>query len=64
MVQEIEHSSLGVIQQLGPVPKLSRTPARVRKAPPILGEDTESVLLNELGRSPTDIEALRAEAVI
>jgi len=64
MVLEVEHSSLGPIQQLGPVPKLSRTPARVRKAPPTLGEDTESVLLNELGCSPADIENLRAEAVI
>ncbi len=64
MVQEVEHSSLGPIQQLGPVPKLSRTPARVRKAPPTLGEDTESLLLSELGCSPTDIENLRAEAVI
>jgi formyl-CoA transferase len=64
MVLEVEHSSLGPIQQLGPVPKLSRTPARVHKAPPTLGEDTESVLLNELGCSPTDIENLRAEAVI
>ena len=64
MVLEVEHSTLGPIQQLGPVPKLSRTPARVRKAPPTLGEDTESVLLNELGCSPADIENLRAEAVI
>ena len=64
MVQEVEHSTLGTIQQLGPVPKLSRTPARVREAPPTLGEDTESVLLNELGRSPSEIENLRAEAVI
>ncbi len=64
MVQDVEHSTLGTIQQLGPVPKLSRTPAKVRKAPPVLGEDTESLLLNELGRSPADIENLRAEAVI
>ncbi len=64
MVQEVEHTSLGPIQQLGPVPKLSRTPARVRKAPPTLGEDTESVLLSELGCSPSDIENLRAQAVI
>lgn len=64
MVLEVEHSSLGPIQQLGPVPKLSRTPARVRKAPPTLGEDTESVLLNELGRSPADIKTLREQAVI
>ncbi len=64
MVLEVEHSSLGPIQQLGPVPKLSRTPARVRKAPPTLGEDTESVLLSELGCSPADIETLREQAVI
>jgi len=64
MVQEVEHSSLGLIQQLGPVPKLSRTPALVRNAPPTLGEHTESLLLNELGYSLTDIENLRAEAVI
>lgn len=64
MVLEVEHSSLGPIQQLGPVPKLSRTPARVRKAPPTLGEDTESVLLNELGCSPADIKTLREQAVI
>ena len=64
MVLEVEHSNLGPIQQLGPVPKLSRTPARVRKAPPTLGEDTESVLLNELGCSPADIKTLREQAVI
>ena len=64
MVLEVEHSSLGLIQQLGPVPKLSRTPARIRKAPPTLGEDTESVLLNVRGRSPAEIETLRAEAVM
>ena len=60
----MKHSSIGAVQQLGPVPKLSRMPARVRKAPPALGEDTESVLLEILGRSPADIENLRAEAVI
>jgi formyl-CoA transferase len=64
MVQEVEHSNLGMIQQLGPVPKLSGTPARVRKAPPALGEHTENLLLDELGYSPADIENLRAEAVI
>jgi formyl-CoA transferase len=64
MVQEIEHTALGSIKQLGPVAKLSRTPARLRKAPPALGEHTEELLMNELGRSPAEIEELRAEAVI
>lgn len=64
MVQEIEHSALGPIKQLGPVAKLSGTPARLRMPPPALGEHTEEVLIQKLGRSPADIEALRAEAVI
>ncbi len=36
MVQTISHSILGDQQQLGPVPKLSHTPATIRKAPPLL----------------------------
>lgn len=64
MVQEIEHTRIGPIKQLGPVAKLSKTPARLRKAPPALGEDTERLLIEELGRSPAEIEQLRAEAVI
>ena len=37
MVQSIEHPVTGKIPQLGPVPKLSRTPAQIRSAPPLLG---------------------------
>ena len=64
MVQEVAHSSLGSIKQLGPVAKMSATPAKVKVAPPLLGEHTESILLEELGRSPAEIENLRAAAVI
>jgi crotonobetainyl-CoA:carnitine CoA-transferase CaiB-like acyl-CoA transferase len=38
------HTALGTVQTLGPVVKLSRTPAVMRLPPPALGEHTEEVL--------------------
>ncbi len=64
MVQEIEHSTLGKIKQIGPVAKLSETPATLRLAPPFLGEHTDSILSNELGYSSAEITRLREEGVI
>ena len=48
---------------LGPVAKLSKTPAEIRRAPPTLGSDSDSIL-SELGYSPEQIMALREEDVI
>ena len=48
MVEEIEHPVEGRIRTLGFPVKLGETPARVRRAPPQLGEHTEEVL-RELG---------------
>lgn len=64
MVQEIEHASLGSIKQLGPVPKLSRTPATIRMPPPRLGEHSSEVLREELEFSEDEIANLRSKAVI
>lgn len=64
MVQEIEHPSLGRIRQLGPVPKFMQTPATIRKAPPLLGEDTDSILTEELGYSNSDLSRLRSGGTI
>ena len=64
MVQKIEHPILGEIRQLGPVPKLSQTPAQIRSAPPLLGEHTESVLRQELGYSQQEIAHLRQAGAI
>ena len=44
MVIAIPHTALGSIRALGNPIKLSRTPYRIREAPPGLGEHTESVL--------------------
>jgi crotonobetainyl-CoA:carnitine CoA-transferase CaiB-like acyl-CoA transferase len=41
-----------------------RTPLRHEKPPPTLGEHTEEVLLEVLGRTPQDIQVLRKKGVI
>jgi len=64
MVQEVEHTTAGTIQMLGPVAKLSRTPAKVRQAPPVLGADTETILSQRLGYGPDAIEEMRQKGVI
>ncbi len=64
MVQEVEHRTAGTIKLLGPVAKLSKTPAQINGAPPTLGADTEAVLHERLNFSPEQITALREEGVI
>jgi crotonobetainyl-CoA:carnitine CoA-transferase CaiB-like acyl-CoA transferase len=63
MVQSVRHSTLGEIELVGPVAKLSGTPAEVRSAPPVLGADTERVLSEVLGCTPADLEDLRRSGV-
>jgi crotonobetainyl-CoA:carnitine CoA-transferase CaiB-like acyl-CoA transferase len=64
MVQEVVHDTEGPLQMVGPVPKLSETPATIRLAPPPLGAHTDHVLTTWLGCSPADLSALRAQGVI
>ncbi|MCO5183184.1 MAG: CoA transferase [Anaerolineae bacterium] len=63
MVQKAQHPTLGSIDLLGPVAKLSRTPAAIRSAPPLLGQHTAEVL-GELGYSAETIAAWREQGVI
>ncbi|MCP5097339.1 MAG: CoA transferase [Chloroflexi bacterium] len=64
MVQNVDHRTEGTIQQLGPVAKLSKTPAQIYNAPPSLGADTEAVLSERLNFTPEQIVTLREEGVI
>ncbi len=64
MLQTVVHPVLGEQLQLGPVPKMSETPPRIRSAPPLLGEHTEQILRQDLGYSLDEIERLRREQVI
>jgi formyl-CoA transferase len=64
MVQVVDHASAGPIQMLGPVAKMSRTPAEIRQAPPLLGADSEAILGDRLRYTPEDITRLKKEGII
>lgn len=63
MVVELPHPELGVTHNLGPVVKLSDTPASIRKAAPDLGEHTDEVL-REIGMTDQQIGELRKEGTV
>jgi formyl-CoA transferase len=44
MVEEIEHPVEGRIRTLGFPVRMSETPPRVRRAPPLLGQHTSEIL--------------------
>lgn len=63
MVQTVEHPS-GAIKLVGPVPKLSATPAQIYSAPPLLGQHTDQILRERLGYAEAEIAALRKSGAI
>ena len=58
MTVELDHPVLGRIRQVAPPFELSSTPASVRSAPPLLGEQTDEIL-QELGYGAAEIRELR-----
>ena len=61
---EIDHPKVGRVKVVGPVAKLSETPATIRSPSPSLGEHTEEVLRDFLNLSPDAIAELRNAGVI
>jgi crotonobetainyl-CoA:carnitine CoA-transferase CaiB-like acyl-CoA transferase len=59
-IVEVEDEELGPVTLAAPVPRMSRTPARLAHLGPPLGRDTDRVLA-ELGYSADDIAAGHAE---
>jgi crotonobetainyl-CoA:carnitine CoA-transferase CaiB-like acyl-CoA transferase len=64
MVQVVDHGIDGPLALVGPVPKLSATPAKIHSAPPHLGEHTDAVLQELLGYGADRCAQLRADGVI
>ncbi|MDD9969170.1 MAG: CoA transferase [Myxococcales bacterium] len=63
MLVEMPHPVVGTFKTTGLPIKLSETPGRIQRRPPLLGEHTEEVL-QEHGVSATELAELRAEAVV
>ena len=64
MVHEVDDGRGGTLKLAGVPLCMSATPPKPGSRPPELGEHTESVLSDELGFSPEEIAALRAEEAI
>jgi len=60
MITEVEHSKAGRLKVVNSPLKLSRTPVKIERACPELGEHTEEVLQNLLGFSQEKITELRS----
>jgi crotonobetainyl-CoA:carnitine CoA-transferase CaiB-like acyl-CoA transferase len=57
------HAAGGTAPQVANPIRFSATPIDYRRAPPLLGQDTEAVL-KELGRNEAEVAALRAAGVV
>ena len=64
MRTQVIHQGLGEIDILASPIRMSETPTRVDRAPPMLGEHTEEVLEELLEYSAGDISALRQSGII
>lgn len=63
MILEVDHPKAGKVKLLGIPIKLSKTPGKVRLAPPTLGQHTEEIL-KEIEYDDNEIKRLREEEVI
>lgn len=61
---EVDHPKAGRTRVVGPVARLSETPASIRSPAASLGEHTEAVLRDVLGMTPEAVAALRTAGVI
>ena len=59
MIVDVHHPQTGDLQVVGTPMKFSRTPCKIEKACPDLGEHTDKVLSSWLGLSGEEIERLR-----
>ncbi len=58
MLQQVDRPGRSPVTLVGPVAKLSKTPAQIYSAPPTLGEQTRDILALDLGYSNEEIDDL------
>lgn len=63
-IVSVPDDDFGSVRMQSAVPRLSRTPGRVRKAGGALGSDNRAVYLDELGLSEADLKRLTTAGVI
>jgi formyl-CoA transferase len=63
-IVETEHPVFGAIRMQNVFPRLSANPGKVRWPGPALGQHTDEVLAQVIGRSPDQIADLRAKGVV
>ncbi|KAF3921173.1 hypothetical protein ABW21_db0202302 [Orbilia brochopaga] len=63
MVKEVQHETCGPMKLVNTPFKFSGTELSIRRAPPVLGQDTNEIL-EELGFSLNDIEGLKSGGVV
>lgn len=64
MVQEVQHPTLGSLHQLGIPFKFGACETNIRRPPPMLGEHTQQILADVLGKNADDIGQLRERGAI
>lgn len=64
MVTQVHHERLGKLTQLGVPFRFSACGGDIRRAPPMLGEHTDQVLKEVLGRKEQEVAQLRHEQVV
>jgi crotonobetainyl-CoA:carnitine CoA-transferase CaiB-like acyl-CoA transferase len=64
IIEEVEHPLMGKKHVLGPPWRLSKTPARVIRPGPLLGEHNDYVLGDLLGMSKEEMERLTTDEVL
>ena len=63
MIQHVQMDDGTSLAVPGIIPKLSRTPGSHRRNAPTIGQDTDAVL-NEIGLTPTQIQALKDKGIV
>jgi crotonobetainyl-CoA:carnitine CoA-transferase CaiB-like acyl-CoA transferase len=64
MLVETPDDDLGKVTLAAPVPRLSRTPGRIRRSGGRIGQDTREALARHAGLSDEELDALEASGVI